>query len=154
MFDIIEHKVHKVKCATIEYLLPLSGMRDELIVCKESTIKQVLNAAFEIHNEFGSGMLESVYERALIWEMENRGFETQRQVKVPVLYKGNELGPGFRADIIVARSLLIEVKALKSLLDVHVSQVVTYLKLLKFKRGLLLNFGSPSMKDGIKRVAI
>jgi GxxExxY protein len=117
-------------------------------------ISKVLDASFEVHSELGPGLLESVYQNALCVELEERGISYEREVPVNVLYKGRDLGIGFRSDIIVEKTLLLELKSVESLLDIHLSQVLTYLKLLTFKRGLLLNFGSKLLKNGIKRVSI
>ena len=107
-----------------------------------------------MHRELGPGLLESVYELALMVELAEAGIEGRRQVEVPVRYRGRALGIGFRADIIVAESLLLELKCVEDFTDVHLAQVITYLKLLGFKRGYLLNFNKRLLKDGIKRVSI
>ena len=125
-----------------------------MIEADEQLISKVLDASFAVHSELGPGLLESVYQNALCVEFEERGISYEREVPVTVVYKGRDLGIGFRADIIVERTLLLELKSVESLVDIHLSQVLTYLKLLTFKRGLLLNFGSKLLKNGIKRVSI
>jgi len=87
-------------------------------------------------------------------ELEVAGIPARRQVEVPVSYRGRDLGTGFRADIIVADCLLLELKAVEALAPIHIAQVITYLKLLGFKRGYLLNFNVPLLKHGIKRISI
>ena len=87
-------------------------------------------------------------------EAEVAGIPARRQVEVPVSYRGRDLGTGFRADIIVADCLLLELKAVEALAPIHIAQVITYLKLLGFKRGYLLNFNVPLLKHGIKRISI
>lgn len=128
--------------------------KQELTDCNEQLIARVLDAAFIVHREFGPGLLESVYELALMLELKTMGIEAQRQVEVPVFYRGESLGVGFRADIIVEDCLLLELKSVEQLDGVHMAQTITYLKLMNFKRGLLLNFNRPMMREGIRRVAI
>ena len=125
-----------------------------LKVCRERVIDAVLTAATEVHRELGPGLLESVYEAALAIELEEAGLHVERQVDIPVLYKGHDLGMGFRADLIVEGCLLLEIKSVVQLTDVHLAQVITYLRLLGFKRGFLLNLNAKLLKNGIKRVSI
>ena len=125
-----------------------------LIVASETLIKTVLDAAFCVHTEFGPGLLESVYEAALVVELGGRGIPARQQVPVPVVYKGNQLGVAFRADLIVDGQLLVELKAVDGLNDLHLAQTMTYQKLLRMKRGLLLNFNEKRLKDGLRRVSI
>ena len=125
-----------------------------LKVCSERVIDAVLTAATAVHRELGPGLLESVYEAALAIELEEAGLHVERQVDIPVLYKGRDLGMGFRADLIVEGCLLLEIKSVAELTDVHLAQVITYLRLLGFKRGFLLNFNCKLMKNGIRRVSI
>jgi GxxExxY protein len=124
------------------------------IACDEQLIEKVLGAAIRVHKELGPGLLESVYERALMVELNHQGIAAASQVAVPVTYRGQILGDGFRADIIVENQLLLELKSVNELSPIHMSQVITYLKLLKLKRGLILNFNKPILKQGIKRVSI
>jgi len=122
--------------------------------CDESLIDVVLTAATNVHRELGPGLLESVYELALMVELAGLGIEATRQVEIPVSYRGHDLGIGFRADIIVADCLLLEIKAIEDFNTTHLAQIMTYLKLLGLKRGYLLNFHKKLLKDGIKRVSI
>jgi GxxExxY protein len=122
--------------------------------CDERLIDKVLAAAIEVHRELGPGLLESVYEHALMFELQAAGIPAERQVEVPGRYRGHVLEVGFRADIIVTDCLLLEIKSVNELNDLHLAQVITYLKLLQFKRGFLLNFNTKILKDGIKRVSI
>ncbi|GHU07764.1 hypothetical protein FACS1894158_16430 [Betaproteobacteria bacterium] len=125
-----------------------------LLDCPDSLITAVLDAAFEVHRELGPGLLESVYEQALAVELSDRGIEFERQVDVRAVYKGKDLGLGFRADIVVDGRLLVELKAVDDLMPAHLAQTMTYLRLLNLKRGLLLNFNKRLLKEGIKRVAL
>ena len=129
-------------------------MKTELIECNEELIGRVLTAATEVHKALGPGLLESVYELALMVEFGVAGIPARRQVEVPVSYRGRLLGTGFRADVIVGDCLLLELKAVEALAPIHTAQIITYLKLLGFKRGYLLNFNVPLLKDGIKRISI
>ena len=123
-------------------------------LCGNEIITSVLDCAFIVHKELGAGLLESVYEKALIFELLSLGFNVKSQVEIPVVYRGVNLGAGFRADIIINNSLLIELKCVDSINNTHLAQVITYLKLLNYKRGLILNFNVALLKNGIKRVSI
>jgi GxxExxY protein len=114
---------------------------------------QVIDAAYFIHSRLGPGLLESVYEVLLAKELEKRGLKVARQVPVPIEFDGVRFDEGFRADIILEDRLVIEVKSVENFAAVHGKQVLTYLKLLNFRLGLLLNFGAPIIKAGIKRIA-
>ena len=126
----------------------------ELRDCPESLITVVVDAAVAVHRGLGPGLLESVYEKALAFELAQREVACECQVAVPVSYRGHELGVGFRADVIVDGCLLLELKSVDALAGLHLAQAMTYLRLLGLKRGLLLNFNTRLMKEGIKRVSI
>jgi len=125
-----------------------------LQICSEDLIDQVLTAATKVHRELGPGLLESVYEKALMFELMEAGISAKSQVDVPVKYRNIDLGLGFRADIIVNNNLLLELKTVKEFSPIHLSQVMTYLKVLNIKRGFLLNFNTRLLKNGIKRISI
>jgi GxxExxY protein len=129
-------------------------METVLKICSEDLIDRVLTAATNVHAILGPGLLESVYESALAIELDEMGIKYQRQVEVPAIYKGHDLGVGFRADVIVEDSLLLELKSVEKIIDIHLAKIITYLKLLKFKRGFFLNFNCIKMKYGIKRISI
>jgi GxxExxY protein len=114
---------------------------------------RIIDAAVHVHSRLGPGLLESVYESILAYELQNRGLRVERQVVVPVVYDALRFEEGFRADLIVAKSVLVELKSVESLAPVHGKQVLTYLKLLNCRLGLLINFNCPLLKDGIKRIA-
>src|SRR3954447_6917590 len=99
----------------------------------EELIDRVLTAATNVHRALGPGLLESVYELALMIELEENGIAARRQVEIPVVYRGRELGAGFRADIIVADSLLLELKSIEDFAPIHLAIAINYLKLLRFK---------------------
>ncbi|HRI83049.1 MAG TPA: GxxExxY protein, partial [Opitutaceae bacterium] len=96
---------------------------------------------------------ESVYARILAHELERRGLSVEREVPVPVIYDDIRFEEGFRADLIVEKSIIVELKSVETLAPVHGKQLLTYLKLMDYRLGLLINFGAPLLKDGIKRIA-
>lgn len=124
------------------------------IDCEDELIEKVIGAAIEVHRILGPGLLESVYERALIIELKLRGISVDQQVEVPVEFKGYDLGLGFRSDVIVEKCLLLELKAIREITDQDIAKTLNYMKLLKFRKGLILNFHCKLLKDGIKRLAI
>lgn len=112
---------------------------------------RILAAAIEIHRELGPGLLESVYEIVLSRELSDRGLAVQRQVPVPIVFKGIRFDEGFRADLIVNGKVLLELKSAERVTPAHKKQVQTYLRLTGLKLGYLLNFGEAVLKDGITR---
>jgi GxxExxY protein len=112
---------------------------------------QIIKAAIAAHRELGPGLLESVYEGCLCSELACLAVPFARQVPVPISYKGVQIDCAFRADIIVADRVLIEVKSVERLAPIHDAQVLTYLKLSKLPVGLLMNFGNVLLKDGLRR---
>ena len=114
--------------------------------------KQVVDASIEVHRELGPGLLESTYERCLFHELTLRGLRCERQKTQPILYKGLEIDEGYRLDILVEGKVVLELKVVDSLNDVHMAQLLTYLKLSGLELGFLLNFNVALMKDGIRRV--
>jgi GxxExxY protein len=113
----------------------------------------VIDAAVKIHRDLGPGLLEAVYEVVLARELTRRGVQVERQVPVPIRYEDLAFDEGFRADLIVERKVILELKSVEQLSKAHHKQLLTYLRLTGTKLGLLLNFGAALMKDGIKRVA-
>ncbi len=113
---------------------------------------EVLGAAVEVHKEFGPGLLESVYEEALIMELFNRGIRVTRQKEIPLTYKGKHLQGCLRLDLVVEQLVIVEVKAVEKLLGIHEAQLLTYLRLTKTKLGLLINFNATTLKNSIRRV--
>jgi iron complex transport system substrate-binding protein len=111
-----------------------------------------VDAALAVHRELGPGLLEAVYEVVLAHELRRRGLSVKRQLPVPINYDGLEFDEGFRLDLLVDDRLVIELKSVESLHPVHPKQVLTYLRLLNLPLGLLINFGAPLLKDGLKRV--
>lgn len=114
--------------------------------------KIVLDTAFEVYFKLGPGLLESIYEQILAIELKNKGLKIETQVPIPVFWKGNEIGTGYRADILIERKVLIELKSVEKVLPVHPKQLKTYLKVLDLKQGLLINFNEAKFVNGIVRV--
>ena len=114
--------------------------------------KIVVDAAVALHRELGPGLLETVYEVVLARELSRRGLSVERQVAVPIEYQGTRFEEGFRADIIVEKKVILEIKLVGSVNNAHRKQLLTYLKLTGMKLGFLLNFAEAVMKDGITRI--
>jgi GxxExxY protein len=114
--------------------------------------KQVVDAAFKIHTTIGPGLLESVYEAVLAYELKKRGLRVVRQQPVPVVYEDVRLDEGFRADLIVEEKVIVELKSVETVALVHKKQVLTYLRMTNLKLGLLINFGEELIKNGISRI--
>lgn len=115
---------------------------------------QVISAAIKVHRGLGPGLIESVYETCLFYELRKAQIEAERQVKLPITYDGIKLDAELRLDIWVERSLILEIKAVEVVLPVHQAQLMTYLKLTGNRLGLLINFNVPLLKNGLKRVAL
>lgn len=112
----------------------------------------VIGAAIDVHRELGAGLLEVTYELALQHELHLRGISSERQVLLPVRYKDLELPDSYRVDLFVENSLVVEIKAVEQIIPVHSAQLLTYLKMSKKHLGLLINFHTIQLTDGIKRV--
>jgi GxxExxY protein len=120
----------------------------------ESTVaRQIVDAAFRVHTTLGPGLLESVYEAALAYELEKRGLRITRQQGVPVVYEAVRIHAGFYADLVVEDLVIVEIKAAETVAPVHKKQLLTYLKLADKRLGLLINFNVALIKDGITRIA-
>lgn len=113
--------------------------------------KEIIGAAIEVHRALGPGLLESAYEECLCRELSLRGVPFERQVPLPVEFKGLRLDCGYRLDLIVGKTVVVEIKAVESLLSIHDAQLLTYLKLGGWKVGLLINFNVSVLKNGIRR---
>jgi GxxExxY protein len=129
------------------------AQRKDFLMLKENKIaKLVVDAAYHVHTKLGPGLLESVYEVVLAHEIEKRGLALERQVSIPIQYEGMIFDEGFRADIVVEDSVILELKSIESVAPVHKKQLLTYLRLTDKRLGLLLNFGAPLIKKGIFRI--
>jgi len=114
--------------------------------------KEVVDAAFKVHTTLGPGLLESVYEAVLAFEIRKRGLDIQRQALLPVTYDGIQIDEGFRADLIVEGKVILELKSVETIKPVHKKQLLTYLRLADMRLGLLMNFGAALIRDGITRI--
>ena len=114
--------------------------------------KEIVDAAFRIHTTLGPGLLESVYDAVLAFELDRRGLGTVRQQPIPVVYETVRIDTGFRADLIVEDKVIVEIKSVEVLAPVHKKQLLTYLRLADKRLGLLINFHVALIKDGITRI--
>jgi len=114
--------------------------------------KIIVNTSYNIHVELGPGLLESVYEEILYYELINQGLKVERQKAIPVIWKDNKMGIGFRADLIVENKVIIELKSVEMIAPVHPKQLLTYLRITGLRLGLLINFNEKLIKDGITRI--
>lgn len=112
----------------------------------------IINECFNIHKKLGPGLYESVYEEILSYQLKNAGLHIEKQIGIPVIWKEVNMKIGFRADIIVERKVIIEIKSIENVGPVHFKQLLTYLRITDLKLGLLLNFNENLMKNGITRV--
>ena len=120
----------------------------------EELTRKIIGAAVEVHKNIGPGLLESAYEACLCWELDYRGLKYQRQVPLPVVFKGVSLECGYRMDVVVDDRVVVEVKSIETLGPIHEAQLMTYLRLSKKRVGLLINFNCILLRDGILRRVI
>lgn len=111
----------------------------------------VLGKAIEVHKQLGPGLLESAYQECLYYELINEGLKVQKEKALPIIYKEIKLDHGYRIDLLIENKVVIELKTVEFLTDVHTAQILTYMKLGHYKLGLLLNFNVKLLKEGIKR---
>ncbi len=130
------------------------AQREEIPATTNQAAAAVVDAAFEVHSKLGPGLLESVYEVCLAHELDKRGRHVRRQFALPVVYDGTRLDAGLRLDMVVDDCVVVEIKAVEQLLPVHHPQVLTDLKLTGHRLGLLVNFNTPLIKHGIRRVIL
>src|SRR5438270_160287 len=116
--------------------------------------ERIIGLAIEVHRTVGPGLLESVYQGCLCLELEQAGISFQSEVMVPVVYKGQSIPLGFRADILAAGAVIVEIKAVAVLLPAHEAQLRTYLRMSRIRVGLLMNFHAPRLKDGLMRFIV
>ena len=115
---------------------------------------KILECAFTVHTELGPGLLENAYEECLFYELKKAGLKVERQKALPLVYKEIKLDAGYRIDLLVENKVIVELKSVEALNDIHIAQVLTYLKLSKCEIGLLMNFNVKSLKNGIKRLIL
>jgi GxxExxY protein len=112
----------------------------------------IIGAAVEVHRSLGPGLLESSYQRCLAYELASRGVRLDREVEIPIRYKGLVLRPGYRIDMLVEGAVVVEVKTVAAIEPIHKAQILTYLKLMDLRVGLLINFNVARLLDGLRRV--
>jgi GxxExxY protein len=120
----------------------------------ERVEKEIVDAAFKVHSELGPGLLESAYRIVMIYELRKRGLDVQSEVPVPVIYEEVRLDAGYRLDLLVNGCVVVELKTVEKLTPLHEAQLLTYLKLTGHRLGLLINFNTKLIKDGIKRIVL
>jgi GxxExxY protein len=120
----------------------------------EKFSKPILDSAYAVHSGLGPGLLESIYELAIVHELEKRGIKVRRQILLPVAYDGVILEAGLKLDLLVEDCIIVELKAVEALLPIHEAQLLSYLKLADKRLGFLINFHVLSMKDGINRLVL
>jgi GxxExxY protein len=127
-------------------------LRELCFLTENSIATHIVDAAYHIHKALGPGLLESVYQHVLAAELAERGLHVELQRPIPILYKGLEFEIGFRADLIVEGSVIVEIKSVEAIHPVHKKQLLTYLRLADKRLGLMINFNVELIKDGISRV--
>ena len=120
----------------------------------EDLAAALVDSAFKVHRTLGPGLLESVYESCLCIELTRRGISYERQAPMPLVYEGVNVDGGFRLDLLVERSIVLEIKAVEKLMPIHQSQVLTYLRLTNLRLGLLINFNVLMFREGVKRIVL
>ena len=128
--------------------------RDPIPSAVNETSGVVVDAAFQVHQALGPGLLESVYEQRLQYELADRGLDVKQQVQVPLMYKELQFDCGFRIDLLVNDQVVVELKAVEVVLPIHLAQLLTYLKITNYRVGLLINFNQTKIKNGIHRLAL
>ncbi len=116
--------------------------------------ERIIGLAIEVHRTLGPGLLESIYEHCLCQELAEAGMKFDRQLPLPLSYKGRPLDCSYRLDLVVERSIVVEIKSVEQLLPLHQAQLLTYLKLSGIPTGLLLNFHTPVLREGIRRMTL
>ena len=118
---------------------------------RDSLTQAVIGKAIEIHRALGPGLLESAYRNCLAYELTNNGFRVEAEKALPIIYKGLTLEHGYRVDLLEEGQIVVEIKHVEFLNELHTAQILTYMKFGKYKTGLLMNFNTKMMKDGIRR---
>ena len=129
------------------------SVREKTNMTDNELTYEIRGAIFDVYNELGPGLLESVYEEALVFELKERGLKVERQMEVPIRYKGNELKTPLRLDLLIENTIIVELKSVEEMKPVFAKQLLTYLRLLDKHVGLLVNFSSDNIREGIIRIA-
>lgn len=119
---------------------------------EETIIKIILDEAFYVHKSIGPGMLEKVYQTCLAYRLRKRGLYVEEEKPVPVFFEEVKMECGYRADIVVEKSIIVDTKNIEAIADIHIAQLLTYLRFLELRYGLILNFNTVLLKNGIRRV--
>lgn len=119
---------------------------------EEDLIKTILDEAFHIHKTIGPGMLENVYQTCLAYRLRQRGLFVETEKPIPVVFEEIKMECGYRADLVIERKIIVDTKNIETIADIHVAQLLTYLRFLDLRHGLILNFRTVLLKNGIKRV--
>ncbi len=131
--------------------IPKVSQRKRIMLENEIS-KIIIGCAIEVHKQLGPGLLESAYQECLFYELKQKGLKVDKEKPMPIVYKEVKLDHGYRIDLLVENKVVIEIKTVEKLHEVHTAQVLTYLKLGNYKLGLLLNFDVSLLKNGIKRI--
>ena len=127
---------------------------EPLPLATERAGRSILNAAFQVHKALGPGLLESVYEACLAEELQQRGLRVERQVGIPIIYRAARMNVGFRLDLLIERSVVVEIKSVDALASVHSAQLLSYLRFSRMRLGYLVNFNSVMLKNGLRRMVL
>jgi GxxExxY protein len=120
----------------------------------EKVFKTLLDCSFRVHTALGPGLLESAYEACMYYELVQSGLHVEKQIPLPLVYQEVKLDAGYRVDLLIENKVVVEIKSIDALADIHMAQILTYMKLSGCKLGLLVNFNVRHLKDGIKRVIL
>jgi GxxExxY protein len=142
-------RVNKSNCDALQRCGPFGG---DNTMDEHEIAREVIDAAIQVHSGLGPGLLEGAYEACMEWELKQRSLNVQRQVPMPIHYRGVVLDVGYRIDLMVENAVVIELKAVDRILPIHAAQVLSYMRLSRCKLGYVLNFNTVHMRDGIKRV--
>ncbi|OBX25480.1 GxxExxY protein [Gelidibacter algens] len=118
---------------------------------EDKLTKKIIGAAIEVHRALGPGLLESAYQKCLFFELKSQGLKVEQEISLPIIYKDIKLDHGYRIDLLVENDVVVEIKTVEKFTDVHYAQILTYLKLGDFPKGLLINFHTKLLTSGIKR---
>ena len=132
----------------------MNGKNMLIVQGVNQTTEAIIGAAIEVHKHLGPGLLESAYEECLCHELNLRDIPFQRQIPLPVVYKGTKLDCGYRIDLLVKNEVVVELKAIEGILPIHEAQTLTYMRLGSWKVGLIINFNTPIVVKGIKRLVL
>jgi len=129
-------------------------MLKHILMNTEEVFKKVLDSSFTVHSALGPGLLESAYTECLLYELLEKGLKVEKQKPLPLIYKEVRLDAGYRIDLMVENSVVVEIKSIDALAEIHMAQILTYMKLSECKLGLLVNFNVLHLREGIKRVIL